>query len=52
MTKEQLDRLRELEELDSDGVKLSSAEYTELNELLRLEDAHFCDQHDWNTRNL
>ena len=41
MTQEQLNRLRELEELDSDGINLSASEYKELNTLLRIENESF-----------
>lgn len=38
-------RLRELEELDADGVKLGADEYAELRELLNRENAAFVRAH-------
>ena len=40
-TAEQMRRLRELESLVEDGVRLSEEEYAELDALLVLEDAEF-----------
>ncbi len=41
MSQSQMNRLHELEELDSDGVPLTDAEYAELRELLNMENAAF-----------
>ena len=40
-----MNRLRELEELDADGVKLTAAEYEELRDLMARENAEFVAAH-------
>mgnify|MGYP006393794753 CR=1 FL=1 len=41
MTKQDIDRLHELEDLDADGVQLSTDEYAELRDLINRENAAF-----------
>lgn len=45
MTNEQRRRLRELEELEADGIRLTDAEAAELRELLNIENAAFVAEH-------
>lgn len=40
-TNEKASRLRELEELDADGVKLEASDYEEMRELMNEENADF-----------
>lgn len=47
MTNEQRRRLRELEELEADGIRLTDAEAAELRELLSIENAGFVAEHDF-----
>lgn len=47
MTNEQRRRLRELEEFESDGIRLTDDDAAELRELLNTENAAFVEAHDF-----
>lgn len=45
MTTAELQRLRELEHLDEDGVPLTAEDYAEMRDLMNREDADFVARH-------